>query len=253
MHFRGRFEIQLRHISHPVFVLDHFAGADAHHHVVRFVIAPAQKMNIVRSNKSDTDVPGNLRQDTIAQALLFHAVIVHFHEEILRAKNVAVFGGALSRFLQIVRLNCAIDFPRKATAQPDQPRCMRRQKLFIDPGGIMKSIQVRCRNQLYEVAIAGFVPRQKRKVVCRIAPRCRSVLMRTGGHISFATNDRFYPGALRFLVKFNRAKQIAVIRDRDGRHLVFSRLFHQLFHPDTAIQQRIFSVQMEVNERIARH
>ena len=210
-------------------------------------------MNVVRRNKSHTDVPGNLRQDTIAQALRFHAVVVHFHEEILRAKNVAVFGGALSRFLQIVRLNCAIDFPRKATAQPDQPRCMRRQKLFIDPGRIMKSIQVRCRNQLYEVAIAGFVPRQERKVVCRIAPRSRPVLMRTGGDISFATNDRFHPGALRFLVKFNRAKQIAVIRHRDSRHLVFSRLFHQLFHPDRAIQQRVFSVQMEMNERVARH
>src|SRR5207244_13301149 len=97
------------------------------------------------------------------------------------------------------------------------------------------------------------VPAQECTVLCRIAPRCWPVLMRTGGHISFATNDRFYPGSLRFLVKFNRAKQIAVVRDRDGRHLVFSRLFHQLFHPDTAVQQRIFSVQMQMNERIARH
>ena len=93
---------------------------------MRVVITPAQKMNIVRGNKSHTDVPSNLRQETIAEALLFHAVIVHFHEEILGAKNVAVFGGALCRFLQIVRLNCAIDFPRKATAQPDQSCCMRR-------------------------------------------------------------------------------------------------------------------------------
>jgi len=83
-------------------------------------------MNVVRGNKSHTDVPSNLRQDTIAQALLFHAVVVHFHEEILRAKNVAVLGGALFRLLQIVRLNRAIDFARKATAQPDQPCCMRR-------------------------------------------------------------------------------------------------------------------------------
>ena len=117
----------------------------------------------------------------------------------------------------------------------------------------MKSIQVRRSNQLYDVPIASFVLRQKCKMVCRFAPRSRPVLMRTAGDISFAANDRFYPGALRFLVKFNRAKQIAVIRHRDGRHLVFSRLFHQLFHPDRAIQQRVFSVQMEMNERIARH
>ena len=117
----------------------------------------------------------------------------------------------------------------------------------------MKSIQVRCRNQLYKIAIAGFVLRQKRKVVGRIAPRSRPVFMRTGGDISFATDDRFHPGALCFLIKFNCTKQISVVRNRDSRHLEFSRLFHQLFHPDTAVQQRIFSVQMQMNERIARH
>jgi hypothetical protein len=44
-----------------------------------------------------------------------------------------------------------------------------------------------------------------------------------------------------------------VIGDRDRRHLKFSRLFHQLFHPDSAIQQRVFSMQMQVNERVASH
>jgi hypothetical protein len=58
---------------------------------------------------------------------------------------------------------------------------------------------------------------------------------------------------MRFLVKFNSTKQIAVVRDRYGRHFEFSGLFHQLVHPDTSIQQRIFSVQMEMNERVARH
>ena len=77
--------------------------------------------------------------------------------------------------------------------------------------------------------------------------------MRTGGDISFATNDRFHPGALGFLVKFDRAKQITVIRDRDGWHLKFGRLFHQLFHPDAAVQERVFRVQMQMNKRIAGH
>src|SRR3989442_2239749 len=106
----------------------------------------------------------------------------------------------------------------------------------------MKSLQVRCRNQLYEVAIAGFVPRQERKVVCRIAPRSRPVLMRTGGDISFATNDRFYPGALRFLVKFNRAKQIAVISDRNGRELMFCRPFSLRFPLESFLYPPAFTL-----------
>ena len=77
--------------------------------------------------------------------------------------------------------------------------------------------------------------------------------MRTRGDVRFAANDRFDSGALRFLVKFDRAIQIAVIGHRDRGHLEFSRFFHQLFHPDRAIEQRIFGVQMQVNERVARH
>ena len=63
----------------------------------------------------------------------------------------------------------------------------------------------------------------------------------------------FIPARCRLLVKFDRAKQITVIGHRDRRHLEFRRLFHQLLHPDRAIEQRIFGVQMEMNERIARH
>ena len=44
-----------------------------------------------------------------------------------------------------------------------------------------------------------------------------------------------------------------MIGDRDGGHLEFGRLFHQLFHSDRTVEQRIFGVQMQVNERIAGH
>jgi DNA polymerase-3 subunit alpha len=61
-HLGRRLEIQLRHITHPVFVLHHFARADAKHDVVRLMIAPAQKVNIVCGDQSDANVPRNLRQ-----------------------------------------------------------------------------------------------------------------------------------------------------------------------------------------------
>ena len=115
-HFGGRFEIQLRHITHAVFVLDHFASADAQHDVVGIVIALAQKMNVVCSYQSDTKFSRNLWQHTIAIFLRFHAVVVHLHEEIFRAKNVAILGRAQGCLLDVVCLNRGIDFARKATA-----------------------------------------------------------------------------------------------------------------------------------------
>ncbi len=84
------------------------------------MIAPAQKMNIVCRDQSDANVPRNLRQRCHAFALFFHPVIVQFDEKIFRAENVAVFGRALFRLLDVVRLNGGIDFTREAAAQPNQ-------------------------------------------------------------------------------------------------------------------------------------
>jgi hypothetical protein len=44
-----------------------------------------------------------------------------------------------------------------------------------------------------------------------------------------------------------------MVGHRDGRHLKFGRFFHELSHADTSIQQRIFGVQMKVNEGVVRH
>jgi len=90
-------------------------------------------------------------------------------------------------------------------------------------------------------------------MICGIAPRSRPILVRSTSDVRLATNDRLHAGALRFLVKFNRAKQIAMVGHGNSRHFEFSRLFHQFFHPDTAVQERVFSVQMQMNERVAGH
>ena len=178
---------------------------------------------------------------------------MQFDEEVFRAENVPIFSRTLFCLFDVVCLNRAVDFPSKTTAQSNQtsrPRC---EQLFIDSWHVMKTIQMRCRYQLDEISIAGLVFGQKSDVIRCIAPRGRPILVRSRGNVGFATNDRLHARASCFLVKFNRAVQIAVIRHRNGGHFEFSRLFHQLFHPDTAIQQRILSVQMEMNERIARH
>ena len=70
-------------------------------------------------------------------------MIVQLHEEIFRAQNVAILGRGLFRFLDIVRLNRRVHFARETTAQPDQPRRMLRQQLFVDPRAVVKSIEVR--------------------------------------------------------------------------------------------------------------
>ena len=83
---------------------------------------------------------------------------------------------------------------------------MRRQKLFVDPRHIMKTVEMRCRQQFHQVAIATLIFRHEGEVICRIAARARPIFMRSGRDVGLTTDDRFDPGTLRFLVKFNRAK-----------------------------------------------
>jgi hypothetical protein len=122
LHFRRRLEIKFRRVVHPVFVLHHLASADAKHDVVRVVIAPSQKMNVVRRNHPQAQVPGNFRQNGVALLLFLQAVIVQFNKEIFRAQNVTILGGGLLCLLQVVRLNRRIDFAGKTPAQTDQSR-----------------------------------------------------------------------------------------------------------------------------------
>ena len=117
----------------------------------------------------------------------------------------------------------------------------------------MHPFEMRRRHQPDEILVTGFVTREEREMISGITLRIRPVLDRAGGHVGFHADDRLDPGLGRRLVKFNRAMQVAVIGNRDRRHLHFGRLLHQLLHPHRAIEERILGVQVEMNEGIGRH
>src|SRR5438874_726975 len=114
------------------------------------------------------------------------------------------------------------------------------EKFLVDPRPVMKSVEMRGRNQFNKIVITDFVARKQREVIGRFAHRIWPIFMRMGRYVRFAADDRLDAGALRFLIKFNCTIEIAVIGHRDRRHFKSGRLFHQLFHSNGAIQQRIF-------------
>ena len=130
---------------------------------------------------------------------------------------------------------------------------MRRQKFLVDPGRIMKAVEMRGGEQLHQVAIAGLILRQQSEMISGVAPRPGPIFVRSGRNICLATNDRFDSRLRRFLIKFDRAKKIPVIGDRHRRHLEFRRFLHQFLHPHRAVEQRILGVQMQMNEGVAGH
>ena len=143
--------------------------------------------------------------------------------------------------------------PFRQPLRPIRPSRMRGEQFLVDPRLVIHPVEMRGRDQLDEIAIAGLVLRQQGEMIRRVALGIRSVLDRARRHVGLAADDRLDPGGRRRLVKFDRAVQVAVVGDRDRRHLQFGRLFHQLLHPHRAIEERVLGVQVEVNEGVGGH
>src|SRR5260370_8370581 len=126
-------------------------------------------MDIVCGDEPDAKVPGDFWQNAIALALLVHSVIVHFHEEIVRAENVAIIGGALFGDVDLVRLNRGVHFAGETTTESDQSRRMLREKFLVDPRPVMKSVERRGRDQLNKILITDFVPLEHCELITRSA------------------------------------------------------------------------------------
>ena len=72
-------------------------------------------------------------------------------------------------------------------------------------------------------------------------------------NINFAADNGMDAFLIGFVVKLNSAKQVSVIRHRDGGHFLLFDDAHQLLDIAGAIEKRIVSVAMKVNERTFGH
>ena len=252
-HFLGAFEIKLRRVTHPPFVVHHFPGADADHDVVRFVMAALEKMHIVRRDQPEPKLARDRGQGAVAFPLRLEAVIVQLEEEIFRAEDVAISRRAGPRFVELIGLDGHVDLALEAGAHPDQTLAVRGEQLLVDPRLVMHALEMRGRHQPNEIAVAGFVARQEGEMMGRVPLRTGPVLDRARRHVGLDADDRFDPGVRRRLIKFDRPVEVAVIGDRDRGHLEFRRFFHQLLHPHRAIEERILGVEVEMNEGVGGH
>ena len=166
------------------------------------------------------------------------------------SRNSAVLWRALARLSDWIAMLIS---PLRQPLNPINPPRMFREQFLVDPRLVMESVEMRGGDQLHQISVAGLVLRQQGEMIGGIALVRRAVLHLARRHVRLATDDRFDPGFLGFLVKVDRAVEIAVVRNRDGRHAQRLRFFHQLFHPHRPIEEGVFGVEMEVDEGIGRH
>ena len=70
----------------------------------------------------------------------------------------------------------------------------------------------------------------------------------TRSDVRLHANDRLDATLLRLLQERPCAEQTTVVRQRDRRHLEFPRATDQVFNPVRAIQERVFTVRMQMDE-----
>lgn len=84
------------------------------------------------------------------------------------------------------------------------------------------------------------------------------MIHRKGSEVGFAPDNWVDAGGLFFvfglglslLVELNGTEEVAMVGHRDGGHSEFGNAVHQFTNSNGAIQERVFRVKMEMDERV---
>jgi hypothetical protein len=69
------------------------------------------------------------------------------------------------------------------------------------------------------------------------------------GEVNFAPDDRFDAGIFAFFIKLNRAEEISVVGQRQGRHRELLCLFGKILRTAGPIEQAVFRMNMKMDKR----
>ena len=155
------------------------------------------------------------------------------------------FDGALLIAAVEMRENLAAH----AGGKHDQAFAVLLQRFPVDPRLIIEAVDKGGAGELHQILVAAVVLGQQHQVIggTAVDPGGLPVCARAGGHVGFHPDDRFDPCTLARLVKLQRTEHIAVIGDRQGRHLVFHGFGNHLLDLVGPIQQAIFGMIMQVD------
>ena len=132
---------------------------------------------------------------------------------------------------------------------------MLRQKFLADARLVIKPMQRGLRGNLHQVPIAFFIFGQHQKMVVGVAVRRgpRDDVIVFLADVKLAAHDRLDAGLMRRIHKMYRAKDIAVVGHGHGRHAQLVNALDQFLDVASAVEQRIITMQMQMDELIFAH
>ena len=208
----------------------------------------AYVVDIIRTDERQVQVARKRRHRAVDHPLLFDAVPLHLEKKVARPENVAIGGGGFDGLARLMVREALGHLSFQAAAQTDETFAVPGQQLFIDSRAVIKPFSVTRRHELDQVVIALVGFRQQHEMVRGLARIAAFQVPAARRHVDFAAQNGLHAVLPRMVVEEHRRKHVAVLGHRYRRHLHACGFIEQLVDAACAIEQRIFGVQMEVNE-----
>ncbi len=248
-HFLRRLQVELiAVIAQPLGVVDGLPGADAEQHVVRPVVGVLQVVDVVRAHERQVEVAGNRRQADVDDALVVDALVLHFEEEIAVPEDVAIGRRRLHGLGVLLGADPGRDLALEAAAEADEAGRVGGQEVLVDARLVVEALGVSRGHELDEVVIALARRGEQDQVIGRLARRAALRPAIARGDIDFAAENRVDAALARLVVKDDRREHVAVLGNRERRHLQLDRAVEQLLDAAGTVEQRVLRVQVQVDE-----
>ena len=237
-HRLGRLDIKLVAVeAQPVRRIDLLAGLHAEHHVVRVVVVGGQVVTIVSGDHRQVIAAGDADQLVVDLLLLGEAVVHDLDEEVIAAED-------LQEVIELLlSLACApfeqhlADGPLQAGGRCDQALGISLDQVHIDARLVVKALEVACRNEAREVGIALGRLAKHQKVIARAGMLAGAVGVGRRGEVGLAAENRLDAPLLAGFLERERAKEVAVIGQRDGTHAQLAATRDEPIDAASAIQR----------------
>ena len=275
-HLLGGLQVEVAGVELEAVRVGHgLAGLHAQQDLMGLRIRGVGVVQVVGREQRQREVLGQAQEVGTRAALDLDAVVHELAVEVVPAEDVAVVGGGLARLLVLADLQPAVDLARRAAGGRDDPRAVPLEEVTVearvlavlalqagqrgDPEQVVQALVVLGQQghmRVVDLALGGaLVP----DVLADVSPERerRTVEARADRDVvPLHADDRLHSGGRAGLPELVGAEQVAMVGDRQRRHLHAGGLGEELLDPGGPVEHRVLGVGVQVHEvttRAGRH
>ena len=217
--------------------------------VLELGILPADVVQIVGGDQRNVEPLVQLHQPLVDGRKLRHATMLH-QLKVVAAESLSVPGSRGPGVFHAPLCDETRDLAAGASRENDQSFAVLLEKLPVCSGLIVESLQMRLRNQLDAVMVAGGVLREHCEVERALVPGV-SPMSASGRDVHLATDYRLDAGVHGNSVKVDGPVEPAVVCNREAVHPELFRALNERFEAAQSVQHAELGVDVEMRKQIS--